>query len=84
MKTILATTVLAGALLAGAATASQAKGFFYYPRTADATQAYNYNTIAGVAPDFYSTFIKGVRCQYEYRVAYGPHGPERVRVEVCN
>jgi hypothetical protein len=84
MRNIVLKSLLAAGILAAAAGAGQAKSLFYTPFTQDATYAYNYNVIAGVTPDFYSTFIRGQRCHYEYRVQYGPYGKERIRITVCN
>lgn len=72
------------AVVAGVATTASAGGvspFFFVP---DGTQAFNSRAIAGAAPNSYATYIDGVRCHYEYRVHWGIHGRERVRVEVCN
>lgn len=69
--------------LAFAAAPANAGGFDY-PHFRDGTQAYNSRAIAGAGPNWYATFIRGVRCQYEYRVVRGPNGPQRIRVEVCN
>jgi hypothetical protein len=84
MRNIVVKSLLAAGLLAMAAGASQAKSLIYPPYTPDGTYAYNYKVIAGVTPDFYSTFIRGQRCHYEYRVQFGLYGKERIRVVVCN
>ncbi len=69
------TTAMAGPAQAGGS---------YAPYFTDGTQAYNSRVIAGAGPNWYATFIRGVRCHYEYRVQYGPAGPERIRIRVCN
>lgn len=69
--------------LALATTPARAGGFDY-PHFRDGTQAYNSRAVAGAGPNWYATFIRGVRCQYEYRVVRGANGPQRVRVEICN
>ena len=79
MRKFVAMSLVAG-VVAGAAGAAEAKGLYYSPYAPDSTYAYNYNVIAGVTPDWYSTFIRGQRCSYEYRVQYG----QRVRLTVCN
>jgi hypothetical protein len=74
-------TLLGVGLALGTAGAASAKSWYFYsPFTKDATYHYNQGVIAGVTPDFYSTFIRGQRCHYEYRVQYG----ERIRITVCN
>jgi len=81
MKKLTAMMLMGLGLAAGAAGAADAKSWsFYTPFTPDATYYYNQGVIAGVTPDFYSTFIRGQRCSYEYRVQYG----QRIRITVCN
>jgi hypothetical protein len=72
---------IAGALTLTGVAAAEAKPLFYYanPYFSDGTQQYQSRVIAGAAHNLYSTYIDGVRCHYEYRVAYG----SRIRVEVC-
>ncbi len=80
-RAAIALAALAGLTLAAAPASA---GGLDYPHFRDRTQAYNSRAIAGAGPNWYATFIRGVRCQYEYRVVNGAKGPQRVRVEICN
>ena len=75
-----AAIVAVGAIAATVQTANAGRHYYFHFGAPDGTQAYNSRVIAGAAPSAYSTYIKGIRCHYEYRVQYG----ERVRFEVCN
>ncbi len=83
MKLKIAALALAAVTLA-ASTPASAGSIFGNPYWSDGSKPYNERVIAGSAYNTYSTFIRGVRCHYEYRVVWGSYGKQRIRYEVCN
>lgn len=55
----------------------------YFPGFRDGSQAYNSGVIAGAGPNWYSTFIRGERCEYRYRTVVTQDGPQKLRYQVC-
>lgn len=73
--------VCAGSALAAAAPAGALE--FHFPRFKDGSQAFHSRAIAGAGPNWYSTFIRGERCEFRYRTVPTANGPQKLRYEVC-